>query len=230
MFLAILSHDLRNPLNAITLSAKVARRDSAGNHSNDPLLSSIVSSADAMAQLVDDLLDFAQSGLGGAIPVRPARFEIDALCSQVVDELRRGHPGRIIRYSGPENLSVTWDPGRIRQVISNLLGNAIQHGSADSPVDLELSVVDGSVQIKVCNQGPPIPPGQLHWIFDPLKRGATAESDVVPASGRSVGLGLYIARAIVMAHNGTISVISTAAEGTCFTVRVPFSPSPAAGA
>jgi signal transduction histidine kinase len=217
MFLAILSHDLRNPLNAITLSAKVANSQ-VGPADSDakPLLSAIMTSAEAMTHLVDDLLDFAQSGLGGAIPVRPELFELDVLCREVVNELRRAHPTRTIDCDCPDKLVGRWDAARIRQVLSNLLGNAIQHGSADAPVHLRVTASGGTVEIQVRNQGDAIPANQLRWIFNPLRRGTTAA-----ATRGSIGLGLYIAKAIVAAHHGTIDVTSTSEDGTCFTVRLP---------
>jgi signal transduction histidine kinase len=222
MFLAILSHDLRNPLNAIMLTAKVANQQLQSQQTTpDPLLSSIVTSADAMSHLIDDLLDFAQSGLGGAIPVKPERFQLDALCREVVDELKHGHPNRRIRSNYPTNLVGRWDASRIRQVLSNLLSNAIQHGSPGEPVELDVAVAEGLVEIRVCNKGPVITAEQMRWIFDPLKRGAMAANVDSRAFRGSIGLGLYIARAIVEAHGGTIQVESTAIEGTCFTVRLP---------
>jgi signal transduction histidine kinase len=177
-----------------------------------------------MSRLIDDLLDFAQSGLGGAIPVRPNPFELHALCHEVVNELQRGHPDRTIRCNCPGKVVGLWDAARIRQVLSNLLGNAIQHGRAGTPVEIDVSAADGSVQIQVRNQGPVIPPEQLRWIFDPLTRATGINQPDGRSFRGSIGLGLYIARAIVLAHNGTIDVTSSAADGTCFTVRLPQAP------
>jgi signal transduction histidine kinase len=221
MFMAILGHDLRNPLSAVTLAAKVVQQEASSDKPSNPLLSVIVDSTEAMSDLIDDLMDFAHSGLGHAFPLEAKPFSVDSLCKQVVAEHQVAHPQRQIRGNCDGALIAHIDPARIRQVISNLVGNAIQHGRPDTPVELSLAAEGPLVVIRVSNQGNPIPPQELHHIFDPMTRASTVKDVDDPAFRGSIGLGLYIARAIVMAHKGTIDVTSTAAEGTCFTVRLP---------
>jgi hypothetical protein len=117
------------------------------------------------------------------------------------------------------DLSGEWDPGRLRQVLSNLIGNAIQHGGTDSEVALTARAEGPDVLLEVRNGGAIIPPDLLPTIFDPLVRGASAGSP--PRRPGSIGLGLYIVREIVDAHGGAVTVQSTAAEGTTFTARLP---------
>lgn len=226
MFLAILSHDLRNPLNTIRMAASVVALQNKSPATADAM-SIIARNTDAMMQLIGDLIDFSSAGLGHAMPLNRGPVDLEELCREVIDSSRTAHPGRVLRLRSDGDVNGVWDPGRIRQIVSNLLGNAIQHGSPDGPIDLSLtsrgtgSGRGGSTTIlSVHNEGAPIPPALLPNIFDPLKRFATPESTAHRTPG-SVGLGLYIVREIVVAKGGTITVTSTAEEGTTFTVRIP---------
>lgn len=218
MFLAILGHDLRTPLSAITLCATLAQESEPNEHAG--LLATIVSSANAVSALITDLIDFTSSTLGVRLPVSLEPSDLSGMCNGVVNEVRRANPGRTIDCTVNGNLKGRYDPHRVRQVIANLLGNAIQHGAADRPVTLTLDgTADDAVVISVHNDGEPIPPAVLPTIFDPLVRGRTTV-EKRPRPG-SIGLGLYIAREIAVAHNGTIVLTSTAAEGTTAVVRLP---------
>jgi signal transduction histidine kinase len=229
MFLAILSHDLRNPLNTISTAAHVV------SQLNEDLatakwMSMIKKNTDAMAKLITDLTDFASSGLGRAMPLKREPVDLEELCREVIDSYRATHPGPTLRFHSDGDVNGVWDAGRIRQVISNLLGNAIQHGSPEGLIDLSVTSREtpsaGSrlrgptVVLSVHNDGAPIPPAILPTIFDPLKRYATRESAMQRTPG-SIGLGLYIVREIVEAKGGTVTVSSTAEEGTTFTVHIP---------
>ena len=129
-------------------------------------------------------------------------------------------PKRKIELRSEGDLTGRWEVDRIRQAISNLLRNAIQHSPESAPVELRLSGETSDVVLAVFNGGPPIPPGELPRIFDPLVRGSSAEHLQINRPG-SIGLGLYIAREIVGSHGGTITVSSSQASGTLFTVRLP---------
>lgn len=224
MFLAILGHDLRGPLNAIALSSAVLKRACGPDAAETA--AQIADSTDAMARMITDMLDFTTASLGGRMPVCPAPMDLKELCESVADETRAAHPDRPLRFEAHGDLAGEWDAARLRQVISNLLGNAMQHGTG--PVDLTArararageGAGDADVVLTVRNGGKPIPPDVLPTLFDPLVRGT---SDASPKARRpgSIGLGLYIAREIVAAHGGTIDVTSSAAEGTAFTVRLP---------
>lgn len=229
MFLAILSHDLRNPLNTIRMAADVVSLQNKSPATANAI-SVITRNTDAMTRLIGDLIDFSSTGLGRAMPLNRGPVDLEALCREVIDSFRALHPGRTLRLHSEGDVNGVWDAGRIRQVVSNLMGNAIQHGSPEAPIDLSVaskgtasagSGLGGStVVLSVHNEGVPIPPDLLPTIFDPLKRYATRESAAARSPG-SIGLGLYIVREIVVAKGGTVEVASTAEEGTTFTVRIP---------
>jgi signal transduction histidine kinase len=220
MFLAILGHDLRNPLNSVMMSAQVLSVAPGLDADSLQVASYISAGAAAMSGMISDLLVFAASGLGAAMPLSPAAMDAGLLCREVVDEMRAAYPTRALRYEARGDLAGEWDAARLRQVISNLLANAVQHGGEGGPVDLTARGESPDVLLAVRNGGPPIPPDVLPTIFEPLVRGPSAESQRQRRPG-SIGLGLYIAREVVKAHGGTIDVESSAGAGTVFTVRLP---------
>ncbi len=219
LFLAILGHDLRNPLTAIRMSAQLVSRTNADIESIEAL-SMIETESKAMAKLIGDMIDFASTLLGSAMPLNCEPVDLQILCREVVDGFRAAHPQRTLHFNPSGDLTGNWDAARIRQIISNLLGNALQHGSPKGPVELLAASEGSTVVLSVHNEGEPIPPEALPTLFDPLVRYATAESALRRAPG-SIGLGLYIVREIVNAKGGTITVASTAQQGTTFTVRIP---------
>ena len=224
MFLAILSHDLRNPLSTIRMAAHLVSRKNQDPITSDAMLI-IQKNTDAILKLVSDLIDFSSSGLGRAMPLNRGPMDLGELCREVVDSCRTAHPERTLQFQSEGNVTGVWDAGRMRQVISNLIGNAIQHGSPEGRIDLTLTAeetasADSVVVLNVHNEGAPIPPSVLPNIFDPLKRYTTLESAAHRTVG-SVGLGLYIVRQIVEAKKGTVTVKSNEEDGTTFTVRVP---------
>ncbi|WP_202943205.1 sensor histidine kinase [Thiobacillus denitrificans] len=219
MFLAVLSHDLRNPLTCIRMAALVISRSAEGNAKASRLLSQIETNADAIRRLIDDLIDFASTGLGSAMPLTRGPVDLERLGREVVDASRTAHPGRTLRFHADGDLAGHWDAGRLRQVVSNLVGNALQHGSETGAVGLSLASEGATAVLAVHNEGAPIPSELLATIFDPLVR--YAPDAAVRRVPGSVGLGLYIVREIVVAHGGTVDVVSTAQEGTTFTARLP---------
>jgi signal transduction histidine kinase len=220
MFLAILSHDLRNPLNAIAMSAEMLPQACKLDSESTGFATRISGSAQIMAGMISDLLDYTRTRLGAGMPVEPAPMDLGFLCKEVGDEFRSANPALRLQFDFMGDLSGEWDPARLRQVVSNLLGNAIQHGEANAPIELKLRGDHSGVMVAIRNRGTPIPQGELQKIFDPLVRGAAAQ---MPRQNRpgSIGLGLYIARELVLAHGGRINVTSSAEEGTVFTVRLP---------
>ncbi len=229
MFLAILSHDLRNPLACIRMAADLVSLDNEDPATAD-MISIIKSNTDAMRQLINDLIDFSSSGSGRAMPLNRGPVDLEELCREVIDSCRTTHPGRTVRFHSDGDVNGVWDAGRIRQIVSNLMGNAIQHGSPEGSIDLsvtskgmssaEPSQEGSTVVLTVRNEGAPISPDLLPRIFDPLKRYATRDSAQNRTPG-SIGLGLYIVREIVTAKGGTVTVTSTAEEGTTVTVCIP---------
>jgi signal transduction histidine kinase len=226
MFLAILAHDLRNPLNSIMMSAAEVSHDGKADPDSTEAASRIAASAAAIAKMVTDLLDFAGTGVGAAMPLSPAAMDLLKLCQEVSDEFRAAHPGCKLKLDPNDDLTGTWDASRLRQVLSNLLGNAAQHGGSDCGVSLSAAARGDDVVLAVHNEGSPIPPDVLPTIFEPLVRVSSRDGPKQRRPG-SIGLGLYIAREIVLAHGGTIDVTSSAQSGTTFTVRLPRRSSPA---
>jgi signal transduction histidine kinase len=219
MFLAILGHDLRNPLNSIMMSAELVSQTADAQHESGQAASQIAASAGAIARLVNDLLDFAATGLGSAMPLSPTAMDLATLCREVFTEFQAAHPTCALGAELSGALTGEWDAGRLRQVLSNLLGNAAQHGGSPCGVSISVRGDGTDVLMAVHNGGEPIPADLLPLIFDPLVRGVSQAQP--PRRAGSVGLGLYIAREIVSAHGGAIGVTSSAASGTTFTVRLP---------
>jgi signal transduction histidine kinase len=216
LFLATLGHDLRNPLNAIVVSSELVARSGQLDEENTRIASQMSGFAKVMTVMIHDLLDFTRTRLGGGMPVSATRTDLQDLCRDVLDEFRAAHPHRPLRLESFGDTSGEWDAARLRQVVSNLVANAIQYGG-DAPVEVFARGEESDVLFAVRNQGPPISSPALPTIFDPFVRapeGATKHR-------RGVGLGLYIARQIVITHGGTIVVASDETTGTVFTVRLP---------
>jgi len=223
MFLAILGHDLRNPLGTIVTGSTLLMQASDIPPRYVLVATRMFNSAKRMSKLINDLIDFTRTHLGPGIPIRVKQGSIVAVCEQVVNELRTYHPERMIDLRVPAQLDAIFDEGRIAQVLSNLIGNAIQYGSVDAPVTVQVGIGGNDVVIGVNNYGDTIAPDKLASIFDPMVRIAAnvhgAGSDYTERT--SLGIGLYISREIIHAHGGQIGLTSTEAEGTTFTVRMP---------
>jgi signal transduction histidine kinase len=222
MYLAILSHDLRNPLNSIAMSAEVLRHADLDQRAAEALgcASQISTNAQVMARMIGDLLDYTRTRLGAGMPVSPARMDLAVLCRELFDEYRTAHPNRVIRFQSDGEQIDEWDVDRLRQAISNLLGNAVQHGDETASINLKVTGDTSEVVVLVHNGGPPIPPGELPRIFEPLVRGAGAEHPRRNRPG-SIGLGLYIAREVARSHGGRIDVTSSQEAGTAFIMHLP---------
>jgi signal transduction histidine kinase len=220
MFLAILSHDLRNPLNAIGMTAHMVPLIYNDQAEAVACGQQITRSVSVMERMINDLLDYTRTRLGAGMPVKPAPLDLAAVCFELVAEYRAAHPRREIEFRTNGDLNGVWDSDRVRQAISNLIGNALQHGAADFPVTVSLRGETSGVFIDIHNGGDPIPPGELPKIFDPLIRGSSAEHPKRNRPG-SIGMGLYIAREVAKSHGGRIDVTSTAEDGTSFTIHLP---------
>ncbi|MEX0937709.1 MAG: HAMP domain-containing sensor histidine kinase [Pirellulales bacterium] len=220
LFLAILSHDLRNPLNSIAMSASLLPHLFQPDTHAITVVSQIATNAGVMARMIGDLLDYTRTRLGAGMPVSTAPMDLGTLCQELYDEFRTAHPDRLLHLQSEGDLHGNWDADRLRQAISNLLGNAIQHSPDSATVSLKVCGVAGDVELEIHNDGPPIPPGELAKIFEPLVRGSSAERPQPNRPG-SIGLGLYIARAIAQSHGGTIDATSSREAGTTFHVCLP---------
>lgn len=218
MFLGMLGHDLRNPLNAILLSAEALSEACDGGAA--AMAAQITTSGQAMARMLADFLDFTAARLGRGLPITPARMDLAKLGREVVEECKAGVPSRTLNLRLQGDLVGKWDGGRIRQLLSNLIGNAIQHGAETTPIKVTIRESDSGISIEVQNEGVPIPPHELARIFDPLVQGPSSKPQGARVAG-SMGLGLYIAREVVTAHGGAIDVQSSLATGTIFTASLP---------
>jgi PAS domain S-box-containing protein len=215
-FLGMVSHDLRNPLQAISLGARALQRMERPSPEAVLRLSGrIAVSADRMGHMVSDLLDFTRGRLGGGIPLEPEPGELVRLCREVLDEFSLSHPDGELVLEGDAECEGTWDGPRMRQVLCNLVGNALRHARPGTPVRLRVWQRPDEAVVEVHNEGEPVPSSLLPVLFEPFRRGST---QFRPAG--SLGLGLYIVRQVVDSHGGRVEV-RTGEAGTTFTVRVP---------
>ncbi|HKY92921.1 MAG TPA: hybrid sensor histidine kinase/response regulator [Nevskiaceae bacterium] len=215
MFTAVLGHDLRNPLHAILLSAEVLMR-MPGNSAVAQTAARIQSSSKRMQRMIEDLLDLTRLRLADGLSLKREVIDFGQVVGSVIAEYQAAHPDRTLEVLREGDLSGTWDADRLAQVASNLVGNALTHGDPSAGVTIALRGTDpATIEMAVSNQGV-IAPDLLPVIFDPFRG-----RDRNARRGGGLGLGLYIAQQIVVAHGGTIDVRSTAAQGTTFTVRIP---------
>jgi PAS domain S-box-containing protein len=217
-FVGIVGHDLRNPLSAIVTAAQLLLRHGSLPERHSRAISRILSSGDRMARMIDDLLDFTRSRLGGGFPIERRRVDLSELCAQVIEELELAYPERNVEFHRDGDAWGSWDPDRLAQVVSNLIGNALQHSPENAVVRVDLRDRGDRVELETCNEGPPIPPDVLPHIFEPGRRGPSGRGR---AASNGLGLGLYIVQQIVLAHDGSISVRSSKEEATRFCVVLP---------
>lgn len=218
IFLAILGHDLRNPLAALKLVAQVLSQNKSLDANSSNMAAQMTQTTDQMDRLILDLLDFAVTRMGQTIPIVRAEVNLDTLCRESVAEMQVAQPLRVIRRKSHGDLDGMWDARRLRQVFSNLLGNAMQHGANDMPVYITVTGEASEVVINVHNEGEPIPSEIFSSLFHPMSH--RLYHGIVHRPGH-IGLGLYIVHEIVTAHAGSVHVTSSLEAGTDFTVRIP---------
>ena len=219
LFLAALGHDLRSPLQAISVgmfnllqlpTLPEAARNTAQR---------VARSSARMTRLIDQLLDFARSRAGDPIVIQPQRTNLADLWHQVIDEISVGAPDRRVELRATTDSFGEWDPDRMLQVFQNLGWNAVHYGDPGQPITILLGGDSDEIVCEVHNRGRPIPPELIPELFAPFRRGQN--------SGRGLGLGLYIAQQIVLGHGGQIDATSSPAEGTTLRLRLPRSPAKA---
>jgi signal transduction histidine kinase len=213
-FIAVLGHDLRNPLSAISGGVELLRRSTLDAKAAR-LVNLIQMSVARIAGLIDDVMDFARGQLGSGLTLDLAENEpLTPVLRQVVSELRTSFPDRVIKAEIGFDDPVHCDPKRIAQLLSNLLGNALTHGAAQMPIRVRAGIEEAVFELSVANAGEPIPPAAMERLFQPFTRRA------VRPSQQGLGLGLFIASQIAKAHSGTLNVVSSPEE-TRFTFRMP---------
>lgn len=213
-FIAELGHDLRNPLSSISAGINLLLRDDTDEKTARVLRLMLVS-VSRMGGLIENVLDFARGRLGGGITLsREIAKPLQPTLEHIIAEIRTSFPDRKIEANFDLDGEISVDHARISQLFSNLMGNAITHGDAETPIRVIAKILDGSFEISVSNGGDPIPPAVLEGLFQPFYRGK------VNASHQGLGLGLYIASQIARAHGGRIDVTSDDVQ-TRFVFRMP---------
>jgi two-component system sensor histidine kinase/response regulator len=215
MFTALLAHDLRSPLSAILASAHLLQRRSGDQAALDTA-ARIVTSGNRMARMIEDMLDLARARLGGGILIKREATDFKALLERVLREHQAAAPDRPIEAAYEGVFSGHWDSERIAQVASNLIGNALKHGSPAVPVEVRLDGTQADYVVLVVKNAGTIPAAILPHLFDPF-RGGRRE----PGRGEGLGLGLYIVSQIVQAHDGVVDVGTGEGDATAFHVRLP---------
>lgn len=210
----IVSHDLRNPLSAIQMSAHLlARGELTANQRT--VLGRINNSTGRAQRMIADLLDFTQARIGAGLALSRSQVQLHRLVSDSLEELATTFPGRQIEHLTQGSGECSVDPDRLIQLIGNLVGNAIAYGAPDRPVRVTSACSADLATVSVGNEGDPIPPALLGTLFEPMVRGADG------GVSQGVGLGLFIVRAIARAHDGDVKVTSSRDDGTVFTVHIP---------
>jgi len=216
--MGIVGHDIRTPLSVVLATAKSQLANQHLAPEQRTAFERVARSGERIHHIVDLLMDFTRSRLGGGIPVEPRAGDLNALCREVVDELHVARAGRVIRCDfSRDSLHGVWDLERMGQVMTNLLDNALKYSPETSVVRLSTWEKPDAVYLEVHNEGAPIPPSLLPHLFEPFRRGEDSRG----RAKASLGLGLFIARAVVEAHRGRLSARSSEAEGTLFRICLP---------
>ena len=217
LLLGMLGHDMRNPLNAIQMTASHLAALNAGTEVSEAA-SRLIRSGACMKALLDDLVDFNRTQLGLGINIALADVDLAAVFADELEQLRGAHPARRLDLEVVGDTRGRWDGLRLQQLLRNLVSNAIKYGAPGAPVCVVLTGEEADVRLEVTNSGPAIERSALDQIFDPLKRGPAHPDSQNTDSG--LGLGLYIVREVARAHGGEVYVRSDKAE-TVFVVRLP---------
>ncbi|MDB4945440.1 MAG: sensor histidine kinase [Labilithrix sp.] len=213
--LGILSHDLRNPLSAITMALGLVLDDPQLRGPTHRAAERAAASAGRMVRMLRDLFDYARTQHDAKLLLEPAPCDASVLAREVVEDLRLASPGRVIELDAEPSVRGRWDRERLAQLLSHLIGNALQHGDPDAPVRVSLGA-EGGLHVRVESRGEPIPVALRGSLFAPFERGTAG-----PSRNGNLGLGLYIVREIARAHGGDAELTASNPEATTFTVRLP---------
>lgn len=220
IFLAILGHDLRAPLQAIGMSSEILMRKAGISEADMAYIKRIKSSSRHMSTMVNDLLEFVRSRLGATLPVERKPMEMTVACRDAIDAASAGQPDCDPVFTTSGDTQGEWDRARIDQLLQNLIGNALQHGASTHKISVSLMGSEHHVSLSVHNDGEPIAEEAIGSIFDPLVRSINEQAGTHNPS-TSLGLGLFIVKEVVNAHGGSITVTSNFGDGTTFTVVLP---------
>ena len=220
IFLTILGHDLRAPLQAVSMSTEMLERKASLDKDALKYLQAIKNGARNMGSMVSDLLAFVRSRLGSNLPIETEPMNLAQACQTALEEATAGQPNCAVTLHVQGDVEGRWDPRRLSQMLQNLIGNALQHGARKGDVELSLTGTAQDVTLRVHNIGLPIREEALATLFDPMVRSPSEDIDQ-PGTTTSLGLGLFIIKEVVDAHGGHIDVTSSAAAGTTFTVILP---------
>ncbi|MCP3103095.1 PAS domain-containing sensor histidine kinase [Myxococcus sp. K15C18031901] len=220
-FIGVLGHDLGNPLAAVRLSAATLLAQVSLTPEQRRMAQRIDGSAERMSRLVKQLLDFTRARMAGGIPIHPREVCMAKVCRRIISELEPAHPEHQVHLEVVGESLGVWDEERLGQVLSNLVGNALQHSPRGSTVRVRVASGDPLFQrVEVHNVGPPIPDSLRPRLFAPFHK-AEPEPGAPKAQRQGLGLGLYIVSQIVTAHGGWVDVASSVESGTCFAVTLP---------
>ena len=225
IFLGALGHDLRDPLNSIGMGAQLLTQVGEKDSRSVKLGAQMYSSVLRMNKMLDDLLNFTQSRIGGGLQIFAASAALAQISEDVIEEFRLSNPNRTIHNQVDGNCTGHWDATKLSQVYQNLISNALQYSSVDSAVTVATKDLGDYVVFTVHNDGAPIPKQSQHMVFELMHRIPNADAE--RNFKKNLGLGLYITREIVNAHNGDISLTSTEEAGTTFRVQLPKNKIPA---
>jgi signal transduction histidine kinase len=216
IFLGVLGHDLRGPLNAVLVTSQLISGLTLDTPASEHI-QKLIRSGDRMRQLLDDLLDYNRTSLDVGIRVAPSPVDLTTVCQEEIELLRAALPELKIEFAAVGDTQGSWDPSRIKQVVSNLVVNAAKYGDRSGIVRVSLRGDEVQVHLSVDNTGPSIPNDVMKTLFEPLRRHAEAD---LRGERVSLGLGLFIVRQVALAHGGSVAVES--ADGrTRFTVTLP---------
>ena len=211
MFIGVLAHDLRNPLGGIVMAAGLLLQRGRLDERDAEAATRIIRASQRITRMIAQLLDLTRARLGGGLPINPMPTDLGDICRAIAGE-----------FDAPVELAIegdligTWDEDRLAEVISNLVGNAIEYAASGTPVIVKARPDGAEVIVEITNQGEPIPADQLPFIFQPFRRARPRDK----SEKGNLGLGLYIAYEIVRSHGGTLDAHS--AEGTTtFVMRLP---------
>lgn len=219
IFLGVLGHDLRDPLNSIGAGAQFLLHGKQSDERSIRLGSQMYTSVLRMNKMLDNLLNFTQSRIGGGLKIVHEIVDLALISKQVIEEFHLSHSNRIIHNEINGDCTGNWDGGRLSQAYQNLISNALQYGSMESAISVTTTGFEDHIIFTVRNDGTPIPFDSQRTIFNLMHRIPHVEEE--RNMKKNLGLGLYIVREIVTAHHGDISVTSSDSDGTIFRVQLP---------